>query len=215
VTTTDMILSTIIGMLSSYLVWYLIYKLLVPRIRFSDKISKMESIDSKSKYKYRIKLENSGYRDIIDINISAKFSIIGLNGKSYQNRNIVYLETSFDGYIPILRSLKTLNYFLKKVEKNNSDNIHKTLRNLIRVYPNKKKEFSREYYPDYIKNKVKKEELTMEDIFNIGSDAFLEIIFSGTDSFSNSKKIYVKKYTLKDIINKPFKTGSLSINNEN
>ncbi|MDT3738220.1 MAG: hypothetical protein RO257_01825 [Candidatus Kapabacteria bacterium] len=214
-TTTDMILSTIIGMLSSYLVWYLIYKLLVPRIRFSDKISKMESIDSKSKYKYRIKLENSGYRDIIDINISAKFSIIGLNGKSYQNRNIVYLETSFDGYIPILRSLKTLNYFLKKVEKNNSDNIHKTLRNLIRVYPNKKKEFSREYYPDYIKNKVKKEELTMEDIFNIGSDAFLEIIFSGTDSFSNSKKIYVKKYTLKDIINKPFKTGSLSINNEN
>lgn len=64
-----------VGVISSSLTWLTISFVFKPRLKFSPCISKLRTEELKSGYKYRIKLENSSRRTIIDVKLNAKLSI--------------------------------------------------------------------------------------------------------------------------------------------
>lgn len=64
-------LSTLLGIVASFIAWFFVAKVYVPRIRISPKISKQYD-QTEDRYKYRIKLFNKGMRDAFEFNIVAQ-----------------------------------------------------------------------------------------------------------------------------------------------
>ena len=192
----SIILSFIIGVISSYFVWWFLNKIITPHIQFSENISKQKSSEASSGRKYRVKLENAGRRDIIDVDISVKLTIRGgLNSKRPNNLEITYLPCSFNGKIPIMKPA-----------------INEKRRSIIRIDPNKKEEFIRAIYPKSIQEKAKEEKLTLDDLLELGSESYLEIIAMGYDKFSGARKVFVsKEFKKEDLIMKDFNKNSLEM----
>lgn len=187
------IVSFLLGIVTSFIAWLLVFHFFVPKVNFSEKISKQ--VDSNSNFKYRIKIENAGARSIYELNIYVKISIRGLNIERKRNLEVTFLPVSFEGVIPIIEPVK-------KTRR----------RNLIKIDPNKTEEFERDIYPYKVRNKVKNKQLLLEDLLSLGSEAWLELYIIGNDQFSGSRKVITsKKYFKQDIVDKPFDKNSLEI----
>ncbi len=63
----NIIIGVATGLVSSFLVWWFLFHFLVPKINFSEKISK--SIEN-DKPIYKFKFENAGSRKLIDLQIN-------------------------------------------------------------------------------------------------------------------------------------------------
>ena len=95
----EMVLSTLIGLVTGILTsvfgWWLLAHYVVPTIRFSPFISK--TYIHKAGYRYRIKLENSGTRGIVDVELMAQLGIKGLLADSPKSWQIAYVPLDSDG----------------------------------------------------------------------------------------------------------------------
>lgn len=85
------------------------FKILVPKIEFSDQISKLKCNENNSGFKYRFKFENAGKRDIIDVQILIRLRIEGLRKENPRNWEVVYTPTSTLHYenIAIIRPVSS------------------------------------------------------------------------------------------------------------
>ncbi len=174
----SLILGIPLGVLTSLISWWILFHKIVPKIQFSKNISKTQSVDSKSGFRYRIKLENIGKRDILDVEIFARFKIKGVKPETPKNWSIIDLHIS-KNRIPIIK---------------------KNTNKMIRIYPEKTESFQKKFYPDLINKKQMNETLTMEDIFSIKEDTSLQIVLFGYDSFSGARKIFESSIYYKDNI---------------
>lgn len=191
----EFIIGIISGVVSSFLVWWILFHFITPLIRFSEKISKQSSSNSTTGWIYRIKFENAGRRGIVDVELYAKLSVRGLNPQRPRNLEITYLPVSFGGRIPLLQPVRFTHR-----------------RHLIRVDPNKAEEFKRKIYPNNIQRKAEENKLTLDDLLNLGTESRLEIIAMGYDKFSKAHKVFVsKRYRKQDIVTAPFKKNSLEM----
>ena len=72
--------------------------------------------------------------------------------------------------------------------------------------------FSQPLYPDYIKEKCKNNTLTLEDVFNMGSEVEAQILLFGYDEFSGARKYFIsKKYNIRDVVEGNYKDRSMKI----
>ncbi len=190
----SLILGIPLGILASLIAWWILFHAVVPKIEFSHDISKSTAIDSKSGYRYRIKFENTGKRDVLDLEIFARYRIQGIKQETPKNWSIIDLHISKER-IPIVK---------------------KGGNKIIRIYPEKTKHFENDMYPDEIQYKKMKLSLTLEDIFKATDNTSLQIVMFGYDSFSGSRKVFEsKKYYIKNIKQGLFNKNNLSINIEN
>jgi hypothetical protein len=98
-----LIISIPIGIACSIIAWWILFRKVVPCISFSDEISKTRLEDSDSGFCYRVKFENSGRRDIIDLQIHAYLRIVGLrSGKASGIITSVEIFTSKE-FVPKMR----------------------------------------------------------------------------------------------------------------
>jgi hypothetical protein len=180
------IISIPIGIACSIIAWWILFHKVVPQISFSDGISKTRLQDSDPGFCYRIKFENTGRRDIIDIQIHAYLRIVGLrSGKASGIKTSIEIFTSKE-YVP-------------KMRKNGKGFI-------VRLYPERTESFERRAYPEHIKLKYREKSLTLEDIFSLGYEAKLKVIVLGYDSFSGARRIFESKlYGIDDIKEGHFK----------
>lgn len=77
--------SFILGFFTNVLFWAILYFLIVPKIRYSDNISKIlwgKNKNNKSGWAYRVKIENYGIRTIIDTEFLSKLEIKGLDSRN-------------------------------------------------------------------------------------------------------------------------------------
>lgn len=188
----------IIGILSSLIAWYILFHGFSSKLKFSEKISHISSVDEPGGCAYRVKFENAGRRRIINLSIVAKLKICGLNSLLPLNVETTLLPLSFDGQYPIVEPSK----------KTGS-------RHLVRIRVNKNVEFEkRDIYPSAIRDKAAKNNLTLHDLLSIGSKSTVQLIAFGFDSFSGSNKtFYSKEYVASDIVNRLFQTDSVEIIN--
>ena len=185
------------GIIASLLAWWFQSHLIVPNIQFSQNISKIPSVDKKSRYKYRIKLENSGKRSVIDIEIMARLRIKGV-GDFPNNWRVNYIpleEMGINYRIPIITRKKEIK------------SGHIITFDVNEVVDFKKLE-TLERYPDNIKRKAKEKTLLLEDVLRLGSEANIRIEAFGFDEFSGARKFFKSEfYTIHNIKEGRFHNG--------
>ncbi len=187
------LISLFIGIISSYISWWILFKIIVPKIKFSDKISKIPSESSKG-FGYRVKYHNCGRRNIIDITINIRLRIKGLFKDRKMTWKVIYLETE-----PEMKAKPLI-----KPSKEGG--------NLVYINVNDTKYFSNPIFPIAIRDKHNKRELLLEDILKLGDERKLEIILSGYDEFSGARKVFISKsYYIDDIVTAKFLEKSLEI----
>lgn len=190
---TELVIGSILGIGSSYFAWYITAHKLAPKLRFSDKISCLPTDREAEKFAYRVKLENPGKRPIIDLNITAKLQVPGLNANFPKNKETTYLPVSFSGQFPYVEPSKNGKRYL------------------LRIRIDKEQEFSRQIYPANIREKAKDNTLMLEDLLSI-KDSTVQLIALGYDSFSGARKAFLSpKYSFNDICKAPFDLGSLEV----
>ena len=188
------IICLITGIICSYFVWWFLWRVIVPKISFSEKISKIPQEANAGHYVYRIKYRNSGSRNIVDVNVIIRLSIKGLFKNRKGTWKIIHLETESESkFKPILKPKKKGG-------------------NLIVLDINNTPFFSETIVPENIREKHKDKTLTLEDVFEISDRVKLEIVIMGYDEFSGARKVFTsKEYTTSDIGNKIFEANSLEL----
>jgi hypothetical protein len=201
------LVSLVLGIISSFVAWGILFHYLVPELRFASRISKVDlekGEDSKAGHKYRFRFENAGQRKIIDIELIARVSIKGLQKDKVNARNTVYVPVSSDGglsyRIPSLRPAKRGRAGGRKT---------------IRLYPNSTDMLQGQYiFDEDLRKKSQRKELQLEDLLELpkdSPDARLEIHAFCYDSFSGTRKLFSTQYTAWDIREGRFEDTSLEI----
>lgn len=63
------------GVAASFAAWFIIFRCLVPKIRFSAHINKLPPYDPKVGVRYRIKFKNVGQRAAIDVDVYSRLRV--------------------------------------------------------------------------------------------------------------------------------------------
>lgn len=185
-------LGLIIGLFTSFFSWWVLFRYMAPVITISDAISKtkskvaLEEDDDKTGFRYRIKLENSGQRSIVDLELRAVVRIKGLNDPHSKTWELAYLPMNLSGEkiysIPLMGPVRKTK-----------------IRTLLRIYPNHTDYFTRPHYPVHIREKARQKKLLLEDLLALGSSANIRITMSGFDELTGARKVFIKNYNLQDI----------------
>jgi len=200
--TGEFIVGFIAGIGTNLLSWWVLAHYFIPNINFGPSISKFStecSEDDKSGYRYRIKLANSGRRQIIDINLSATIRVDGLRFGT--TTEIINIPFSSDGE-------KDARILYMKPIKPNERNAK-----ILRLHINAYKAFSTGwYFPEDFRNKAKNRMLTLEDVMSLGANSWLQLTAFGYDEFSGARKMFTSRnYTIKDIKYGKFRIGGLDV----
>jgi len=188
----NIIIGVITGLISSFLVWWFLFHFLVPKIKFSEKISKTKE---NGKPTYKFKFENSGRRKLIDLQINIRFRVKGLENDP--NWKVVSIPFSKDKneQIPFLSSAKDTNAI-------------RELRPLLITDA----QFNQDNFPPEIVEKFGNQTLSLEDLFELGTEQRLQINIFCYDEFSGTRKLFSSKnYKRDDILEGKFDKNSLNI----
>jgi len=172
----------ILGIVASFIAWWLIIRFFRSSIKFSSNISKILSRKKTPKYIYRIKFENTGRRKILDLEIVAKLRIRELKRSFKDNWEVVY--------IPLINN--NIPKF-SPVRKSKS-------RTIVTLLLNETQDFSKSIFPKWVQNKYLKKSILLEDLFKLGTKATLQVYGFGHDEFSGNRRIFESKIYSKDDI---------------
>lgn len=81
----DLLIGMPLGILASLVAWWIIFHGLMPVLEFSPSIGKITDESSPNGFKYRVKIVNSGRRDILDVEFFARISIKGIRTRYPDN----------------------------------------------------------------------------------------------------------------------------------
>lgn len=173
------------GLLSSIIVSFVWYKLLVPHIKFTNKICRYKSTSKDDVYTYKIKFRNIGKRSIFELKLYCVLYLQNLKSQNYIHT--VYLNLSYD-FKPVFKS--------RGKKAVNPDGLVRICLNDT----NTRNEFIRPLYSAEIQYKAFSGKLTIEDLLKINDNAYIIFYIIGFDAFSGSKRLFEsKKYTIDDI----------------
>lgn len=181
----ELLLSFLLGVAASALFWWVQNHYVVPRVVFSDGISKQRTDDSPSGVRYRIKLVNNGKRRAIDLEVIARLRIKGLRPEFPGNWEVIDLAMYVDRQPFVSPS-----------------------RNFVaRFYPEGTEKFASSLFPQAIIDKKRQRLLTLEDVMQLGNNADLMLVVFCYDEFSGARKMFhTRRFTREDIVELPFRT---------
>ena len=172
------LISVPVGILCSFAAWWILFHYFSPSLAFSNSISRLPAIDSKSGYKYRFKILNTGKRSIIDLQLRVRLRIRSIDPELPNNTKLIDLPLGTDS-IPRLDSGKS---------------------RVFRIYPERCDRFATALFPEDIVSKSKSSSLTLDDAISIMDNSFITIVVFGYDSFSGARKMFESNpYLIRDI----------------
>ena len=200
----EILVGIVIGIATNLAAWWFLFHLIVPKLTFSVSISKIpapKNENERSGFKYRIKIQNSGKRGVIDVDVMARLRIRGISNISKTNWHVINMPISSEGKVYKIPRILSI--------KNKSAHTH-TLKLLINNVPEIQHNL---IYPKKIRDKAKKHTLVLEDLLSLGTESNIQIIAFGYDEFSGTRKIFVsKRYILNDIKVGSFYSKGLEVN---
>lgn len=93
-TAVGLIVGVPLGAFASFMAWFLVTRLLVPSLDWSDEISVTEHPSERGRLQYRIKVRNAGRRDVINLQIVASIKIRGPHREGSESNVIVDVPLS-------------------------------------------------------------------------------------------------------------------------
>lgn len=180
------LLGLFIGLGTSFFSWWVLFHVLVPKVEFSDAISRTPRRNG-SGHSYRLKLMNTGRRAVIGLEI---FVRVTYKIPNTTNTTGIYIPVRSDGESKL--EIPRLN---PKANR------------LIYLRPNLVSTFrTSTIYSQAFRERAAKGKLTIEDVLALGTAAKLKVYVSGYDEFSGARKVFVSKdYTVSDTISGWFK----------
>jgi hypothetical protein len=195
-TTADLVTTNLLGLavgvLASFLTWWVLFHWFVPKVEFSAFISKIPRAGG-SGYSYRIKLMNTGRRSILGVEVHAR---LWVDWKGSGNWLGIYLPFSGEGEkkydIPILKrgGDRVLSFFINAV--------HSFQTNVA--------------YPEDFRRKAALRVVSMEDVLGLGENAYVQVFVSGYDGFSGARRVFEsRKFHTSDIYPNRFTKQGLGL----
>lgn len=182
----DIIIGIVFGILTNFFVWYLLFHWLSPKISFDafiEKRPRRPSADDRSSLGYWIRFRNVRKRLIVDLEISAAF--ITDYPPEYLPGIVSLITIPLDEYD---KSITKIRFLMKNHPR------------MLRLLVNSTEEFRiKNIFPQKIKRNSKNKVLNLEELFSLGPESKIRIVITGFDSFSGSKKIFIKEYHMHDI----------------
>ena len=169
----------LIGFALSFFLWWLLNHRLVPSLSFGSGISKLP-FGADGRVVYRLKIENTGRRDIIDLECRARMHLPKMNvlrPEGKMNTRIIEIPLH-QPHLFVLKSKKTRQLWLDLSEA------------------------TTEYLPAEAAARIGSEkDGSLEALFELRSDSYLLVQVLAYDSFSGARKYYVsQKYHLDDVV---------------
>lgn len=167
------LLSFLLGFGASYLVWYVLQHRVVPGVKFAEELNKYEV--PSGKFLYRAAFQNSGKRDIIDVEVIVRIGVkefMGATGWAYHS-----IRTN-SSRIPVLSPGK---------------------RRVVRVFDMREPIEFIDAPSLSLRQKIMKCQ-TLVDILELGTDGTVQIHVFGYDRFSGSRRHFESRlYRKSDI----------------
>lgn len=173
----------VLGILASIIAWYVLQHHVVPALEFFPKIYKARTDENPSGYKYRIKFQNAGRREILDFELFAKLRIRGLSPNHPGVWRAIYIPVD-DPRIPRIASHRgtAKRLAVQLLVSDVSAHVVSAL-------------------PEELQEVHKKGQLSLEQLMGLGCEVTLEMIGFGYDAFSGARKVVQSMiYGLTDII---------------
>lgn len=170
----------------------------------SDSISRTpssvsaEEDDDKSGVRYRIKIENSGRRPAVDLQVTVFVRVKGLNDPQSTIWEVIHLPLATSG------ETKWTSLLMNPVRKSK-------LRTILRICLNHTDYCAKPHFPEHIRQKAARKELLLEDLLSLGTQAQVGVMISGYDEFSGARKVFMNTYHPSDIKCGEFERKSLFI----
>jgi len=194
----------LVGLFTSFFSWWVLFRWMAPTISISSSISRTpssvssEEDDDKSGARYRIKIENSGRRPAVDLQVTVFVRVKGLNDHQSTIWEVVHLPLATSGETTWTTPL------MNPVRKSK-------LRTRLRICLNHTDYCTKPHFPEHICEKVARKELLLEDLLLLGTQAQVGVMVSGYDEFSGARKVFMKTYHSSDIKCGEFERKSLLI----
>ncbi len=187
----DVLWSILLSIAASWLFWALTFKISLTKVIFSNNLVKSDfTVDGiRRSYGYRFRIANVGYRDLIEVNIVAKFAV-----KNDKSKHICFLNISNSEEQYFVTSLAGF-----KSRKMRKESFLLTLT----LYPSEsmQHEFTKKMYSKRIRKRAKKGKIHFHDIFKeYENNVVIQIYVYGNDAVTGARKMFVsKEYTMCDI----------------
>lgn len=180
----------IIGIVTGILGWAILAHLVVPSLSFSKNIAKTYE---GNKFRYRIKVNNTGWRSIIDVQLAARLRIPDLSTEPGRVQ-ILYIPIGYNEHTPIIPPHRQILFHLRIT---NIDTYGLAL------------------LPGNVVECINNGSVTLEDMLNMHKDATLQFYIFGYDRLSGARKLFEsKRYTLKDILLGAFPKDGMEVEQE-
>lgn len=169
----------VLGFALSFFLWWILNHRLVPAIAFGKGISKLP-YESDGRTVYRIKIKNTGHRDIIDLESRVRVYLPKMNvlrPESKTNTRVIEVPLH-EGHHFVLKAGKTRLLWLDLSKVNT------------------------EFLPGEAAERIAAEkDESLETLFALKEDAYLLVQVLAYDSFSGARKYYrSQEYTSDDIV---------------
>lgn len=96
------IIAFFLGIAASFLVWVFTTKVSRVKIVFSEELTGNTDPNNESLYHYNVEVTNKGKRDLIDLHIQAKITIVGADAKNPGLKCFALLNLDYSSNLPYL-----------------------------------------------------------------------------------------------------------------
>lgn len=169
-------LNIFISLFAATIFWVLTFKISLTNATFSSKLEKSKSSLGASYHRYRIRIANFGYRDLIEVSIIAQLTIAKGNFS-----HIMPLAVGNQGFLPIMYHHSILSI------------THKNCIHTLTLYPSEttRGELSKKFYTQRIRRLAKRGEISLDDIFDEYKEAVsIQVYLYGNDKTTGARRLF-------------------------
>lgn len=182
-----------VGVISGLATWWITARAITPKIELSDGISKLSDGSGVTPWLYRVKLLNVKRpwlpdAPLVDVGVAASLRIRGLREELPETWIRIRIPVGGDGELPFVKRSRVLRL--------NAHAIDEKFGVLL---------------PPPLLDAWKDRRLALDDLFELGSGARLEVVISASHSYTGARSTVVATYRPEDVKDGGFARGRLTI----
>lgn len=183
-------LGILLGLLSSILLWYVTTKVLTPKVSVSRFLER--SRDHEGKPRYRFTLRNEGHRDAVDVRV--KCTLFSHGWASGASEEIATIDIPLSvGQIDILPGRRWPFLEVTRPLDILGDRI-------VILQLKDLSSFQKGKLAASDRARVESGDVRLEDLMDLGTGSFINVVVYGFDRFSGSRSVYSERYYFGDNI---------------
>jgi hypothetical protein len=185
----DILVGVALGLLTSLVGWWIVGRAITPKLALAPKISKLPDETGKATWRYRVKLVNLRRWwlpdwPVVDLHVTGTLRVRGLSTSSIWAYYSVPLGRGGD-----IELFPTSRMFRARVYDMDTES----------------GDFQR--FPKPIQDAIIRGDIELEDLLSVGEEAELQVVASGSHSYTQARRTVIKTYRRDDVVAGRFVSG--------